>query len=235
MKLTVLGAHGPYAPVGGATSSYLIEAVGMNILLDMGSGSLANLQKYVSVGDVDAIVLTHAHYDHTADFYLYKYALGIKKKNGKSFKCPLVCMPEPCALAGDGDEGILDVIYASEQPEIEIGNVRLSFKEMRHPARCFGVRVTCEGKTIAYTGDTNTCAGLEEFVEGSDLAVIDAGLSSADYSEAAPHLSIGQAAELAKLSRNGVLSHIYPAYTAELVESESNGVTRVFEGDVFEL
>jgi len=235
VKLTILGAHGPYAPVGGATSSYLVETAGKTILLDMGSGSLANAQKYVPVGDVDIIVLTHAHFDHTADFQLYKYALGIKKKHGEAFKRPKVILPEPCSLAGAGDGDILDIVYACDNENVRIGDVGFSFKEMRHPARCFGVRITAEGKTLAYTGDTNTCEGLEEFVEGSDIAIIDAGLSEADYSEAAPHLSIGMAAELAKKSKNGLLSHIYPAYTAELIKTEAKGIKRVFEGDVFNL
>ena len=47
MKLTILGEYGPFAPAGGACSSYLLQGKkGGNILLDLGNGGLAQLQKY---------------------------------------------------------------------------------------------------------------------------------------------------------------------------------------------
>ena len=49
MKLTVLGKYGPYPPVGGATSGYLLQSKNQNVLLDLGAGTLARLQEKVSL------------------------------------------------------------------------------------------------------------------------------------------------------------------------------------------
>ncbi|MBK5244372.1 MAG: hypothetical protein JJE18_04980 [Eubacteriaceae bacterium] len=54
MKLTVLGNTGPFPAPGGACSGYLFESNGSRIILDFGSGVMANLQKYQSVSDKEA-------------------------------------------------------------------------------------------------------------------------------------------------------------------------------------
>ena len=54
MKLTILGCYGPYPSPQGACSSYLVEGGGVRILLDMGNGSLANLERLT---EIDACLL----------------------------------------------------------------------------------------------------------------------------------------------------------------------------------
>ena len=75
MKLTVLGKYGPYAPAHGATSGYLLENGGKNLLLDMGSGVLARLQEFIVPEQLDGIIISHVHYDHINDLFLYRYML----------------------------------------------------------------------------------------------------------------------------------------------------------------
>ena len=54
MRLTVVGCSGsipgPYNPA----SCYLLEAEGFRVVVDMGSGALGTLQRYVGTNDVDA-------------------------------------------------------------------------------------------------------------------------------------------------------------------------------------
>ena len=77
MKLTILGEYGPFAPAGGACSSYLLQGKhGGNILLDLGNGGLAQMQKYLSISQIDAVVLTHLHFDHISDLQILGYALS---------------------------------------------------------------------------------------------------------------------------------------------------------------
>ena len=67
LTLTVLGCSGTYAPPGGACSGYLVSDGTTNIWVDAGSGTLANLQRHVSLDAVDAVVLSHEHPDHWTD------------------------------------------------------------------------------------------------------------------------------------------------------------------------
>jgi len=67
--LQVLGSGGPEIDDGRASSGYLIWQDGQaRILVDMGSGSLARFeQSQASVNDLEAILLTHLHADHSND------------------------------------------------------------------------------------------------------------------------------------------------------------------------
>lgn len=71
MKLTVVGCSGSFPSAGSACSSYLVEADGFRLLLDMGNGALGELQRHVGLYDLDAIFLSHLHADHCIDMCAY--------------------------------------------------------------------------------------------------------------------------------------------------------------------
>ena len=77
MRLTVLGNNGPYPIPGGACSGYLLESDSGNttILLDCGTGVLARLEQCIPLDQLDAVVLSHLHYDHMSDMLPMHYAL----------------------------------------------------------------------------------------------------------------------------------------------------------------
>ena len=67
--LQVLGSGGPEINDGRASSGYLVWQDGKaRLLVDMGSGSLARFeQSSASLNDIEAIMLTHLHADHSND------------------------------------------------------------------------------------------------------------------------------------------------------------------------
>jgi glyoxylase-like metal-dependent hydrolase (beta-lactamase superfamily II) len=65
LALTVLGCSGSFAGAGEACSGYLVRSPGATTVVDLGSGTLANLQAHAEVAEVDAVVLTHSDGDHT--------------------------------------------------------------------------------------------------------------------------------------------------------------------------
>ena len=70
MRLTVVGCAGSYPNPSSAASCYLIEHDGAAIVLDLGNGSLGDLQQYLDPLDessLAAVVLSHCHVDHCAD------------------------------------------------------------------------------------------------------------------------------------------------------------------------
>ena len=61
MKLTVVGCSGSFPSAESACSSYLVEADGFRLLLDMGNGALGELQRHCGLYDLDADPLSHLH------------------------------------------------------------------------------------------------------------------------------------------------------------------------------
>src|SRR5437588_2635749 len=75
MRLTILGCSPASTNPGGAASSYLVEQGSTRVVLDCGSGSLGNLLRHLAPEEVDAVVISHMHADHTLDLIPYRYAL----------------------------------------------------------------------------------------------------------------------------------------------------------------
>lgn len=67
--LQVLGSGGPELTDGRASSGYLVWQDGRaRILVDMGPGSMLRYeQSGARIGDLDVVLLTHLHVDHSAD------------------------------------------------------------------------------------------------------------------------------------------------------------------------
>ncbi|MBE9540256.1 MAG: MBL fold metallo-hydrolase [Proteobacteria bacterium] len=73
IKLQVLGSGGPELDDGRTSSSYLIWVDGnARVLVDAGGGSSANFEKSgASLDDLQAVLFTHFHVDHSGDFAAY--------------------------------------------------------------------------------------------------------------------------------------------------------------------
>ncbi len=69
VKLQVLGSGGPELTDGRVSSSHLIWVDGVaRVLVDAGGGSAQQFEKIeANLNDLDAILLTHLHVDHSAD------------------------------------------------------------------------------------------------------------------------------------------------------------------------
>ena len=232
MKLTILGNNGPFPSAGGACSGYLITEGNIKILIDCGNGVLSNLQKFVRIEDLDAVILTHLHSDHMSDMMVLRYAIQIKKNRGDDIKPLRVYAPsEP------GEEydrlNIADVYSQSplsEDTVLQLDNLNISFATMKHPVKCFGVSVYNGSKRFVFSGDTSWDQNIIEFSRGSDLLMLDAGLLSKDKkSDNVPHLTarecgiVARDAGVSKL----LLTHFWPEddvsnHLAEAKESFEN-------------
>ena len=73
VSLQVLGSGGPELDDGRASSSYLLWQDGRaRVLVDTGPGSAGNFEKSgAHFEDLQAILFTHLHVDHSADFSAY--------------------------------------------------------------------------------------------------------------------------------------------------------------------
>ena len=91
MKLTVLGTSGPFPRPGSACSGYLLESDNARILLDCGSGVISRLLQICDVSALDAVVLTHLHFDHCSDIGVLRYALEASLAK----PCVRILSPDP--------------------------------------------------------------------------------------------------------------------------------------------
>ncbi len=69
VQVQVLGSGGPELTDQRASSSYVVWVDGKaTLLIDIGSGSLLQLEKAkIPINDIDAVLLTHLHVDHSSD------------------------------------------------------------------------------------------------------------------------------------------------------------------------
>jgi ribonuclease BN (tRNA processing enzyme) len=231
MKLTVLGMYAPYAPAGHATSGYLLEGAGEKLLLDCGSGVLERLQRFASIDDISAVVLTHLHGDHIADMTLLRYALPYRKRFGIGTRERVTVFAPP---APEAEYALLYVMKPFDMCPVahgfkaQVGEMALEFFELSHPYPIYGVRVACEGKVFAYTGDTVMCPNAAALARGADLLLCDASFLEADRTEASTHMSAAQAAQIAR--DNGVkkliITHRLAHYPEGLHLAEAKAVFR---------
>ena len=225
MKLTILGNNGPFPAAGGACSGYLIRSGYANILIDCGNGTLANLQKVISIDKLDAIILTHLHSDHISDMHVLKYAVQIKRKRGQfDHLIKVYAPPEPSEeyqRLNVQDAFILNIIL--EDTQLQIGDIKISFSLMKHPAMDFAVSMESNGKRFVFSGDTSWTDAIVSFAKGADLLMLDAGLLVRDYGEGAPHLTAEQCgvAALEAGVKKLILTHFWPDYNINELLAEA--------------
>jgi ribonuclease BN (tRNA processing enzyme) len=216
MRLTVVGCAGSFPGPDNPASSYLLEADGFRLVVDMGNGALGALQKYIGLFDVDAIALSHLHADHCVD--LYSYAIARTYVPGGA-KPPIpVYGPDGtreriAGIHGPCDDGgVLDRFrYETLAPgPLSIGPFEVTAAHMNHPVETFGYRFAHGGRSIAYSGDTGLTDALSELARGVDVFVCEA--SFADGPDLPPdlHLCGRQAGEYAQQAGAGqlILTHL---------------------------
>ena len=210
MILKILGNNGPYPAPGGACSGYLLTSDSGNtrILIDCGTGVLNRLMDEGGPASLDAVILSHLHYDHMSDMLPMQYALQL---NPRPKPLPVYAPDEPEAVRALLEAPCYDLWDAKD---LTIGEMRVSFTPARHPVPTNAVSVECDGARFVFTGDSNQDALVELFCEGASLLLADCGLSSADHSFTAPHYSARLCGELAKSARAKrlLLTHLNPKY-----------------------
>lgn len=221
MILTVLGANGPFPAAGGACSGYLLSSDSgeTQILFDCGSGVLGRLAEVCPLDKLSAVVLSHLHFDHMSDMLPMKYALDFLGIQTLRVLCPQM----PAKTRGLLSGGKMDLF---DMNDIRIGEMKLEFLPVCHPVECYAVRVTCDGETFVYTGDTNRCDALSLFADGCGLLLADAGFLKEDWAPGKPHMSAEMCASLARETRAAklVLTHINPLTDAEALLDEALAV-----------
>ena len=220
MKLHILGCNGPFPASGGACSGYLLETGSELLQFDFGTGVLGRLTSLMSPASLDALLLSHWHFDHTSDLLPLIYRLEAEKKKLRVFAPADENSVIRKTLLASGSFEITDVAPGDM---FSVGTSVISVGEARHPVPCVSFRVQREGKVFVYTGDTNTLPSLVSFCSGCGLLLADGLFPSSVWADDKPHLSAELAAALARDAgaEKLVITHLNPMFAPELLLKEA--------------
>lgn len=232
LTVTVLGATAPYPGPGTAGPGYLVEGFGSRVLLDCGPGVLARLLTRCDYPEIDAVILSHLHFDHCSDVFVLRYAIDSAQRAGRLVgPIPVYCPGEPKDVAAliPYKEALAAVPIEPDRP-IEIAGFAATFLPVKHPVEAYGVilrpsRAPAVGSLFFYTGDTEWMDELPGKVGNCEILIAEASLSArqALLAPSVGHMTIGQAARLGGMTnaKTIILTHHAPGRSEEEVISEA--------------
>lgn len=220
MRVTILGSGTSIPHPKRASPGLIVQFDRSTILVDPSAGSLHRAAKTgVFLQDVDCVLFSHYHLDHTGDLGPLLFAL----KNPKYFGSKKIFLAGPTGLI-DLHQGFLD-FYGSW---VELGQQRLTIREIRndeldfedgtiqalpvlHTENSLGYRFSDNRRRVfTYSGDSDYCQTLLELSRGADVALIEASQPSEMKMDG--HLTPQLAGKIAREAgvKRLVITHLYP-------------------------
>ncbi len=225
MELTVLGCYGPYPRAGGACSGYLVREGKTTLLIDCGAGVLSKLLSVCAYSEIDAVLLSHLHYDHCADIFVLRYALEqLSLRDGIRSPMPLYAPDTPADAHRLFAYPVFAVHSITDGLCVSIGEMDVTFHRMAHPVPTFGMDIAANGKRLFYTADTGTFPALSTLCAGANAILADTCfVDDDDHGQPLVHMTARQAGRLAAEARVSRLfcTHLWGgADTAATVKKE---------------
>ena len=236
MRLTIVGCSGSFPGPRSPASCYLLEADDADgrtwrVVLDLGSGALGALHTYVDPLTLDAVLLSHLHADHCLDLSGY-YVMRKYHPTGHQPLLPVwgpVGTADRMARAYDLplDPGMRhEFDFREWDGPIQIGPVSVTPVAVAHPVPAFGLRVSANGATLAYSGDTGPTPALDDLARDVDLFLAEASFRAVDVNPPDLHLTGTDGGLVAKRAdvRLLVLTHVPPWFDPEDALAEAAAV-----------
>ena len=154
------------------------------LLLDGGAPLLPHMSRVgVDAGAIDVVFLTHFHGDHTLGlppFVLYRVFVdqrpitfvgpaGIRKRLEALWEVSWGVDWKPVM------QPRFNVKYQVAKPSGKVGGYKYETIRLDHgTSGSNGYRIWVDGRILAYSGDTEPTAPLDELVNGADIAIVEA-------------------------------------------------------------
>ncbi|WP_062208665.1 MBL fold metallo-hydrolase [Demequina oxidasica] len=227
MRLTVVGCSGAVPGPASPASCYLIEADDAEgrtwrVVLDLGSGAFGALQRYCDPLEVDAVAVSHLHHDHCADLAaLHTYLSYHPDGPGETLVYgPFGTASRIDELRGEGNRTRALTMFAWQAgTPVRVGPMTIHVESVIHPIPAYAMRI--EGPSelesraqavIAYSGDTDLCAGLKKVASNADVFLCEASFLDSDDAPEGMHitaLNAGRVAQQAACDRL-IVTHLPP-------------------------
>lgn len=232
MKVTVVGQWGGYPAVDGATSAYLFQKDNSTLLVDVGSAAVSKLQKYVSVSDIDAVIVSHYHHDHVADIGVLQYARLINYYvTGDETVLPIYGHKEDTVGFQSLTHTYTKGIAYNPDEALHVGPFSITFLKTNHPVSCYGMRITDGEHVVVYTADSSYTSDWVPFSKDADLLITDCNYYKGMDGKKAGHMNSEEAASIARDGnvKHLLISHLPQYGNQNLLVEEAK---QIFQGEV---
>jgi ribonuclease BN (tRNA processing enzyme) len=222
MRLTVLGCAGGIPTPSNPNTALLLRAADTAVLIDFGHGAMGALQRHLDPEDLDAVVVTHLHADHTADLPALlvqrrynpvgreeRRPLPLHAPDGAIERIGTAYAPTAEARASEDASDVFDHRPLRAGESFRIGPLTFHTHEVEHTVEAFGFRVEDGASTFAFSGDSGPCAGVDALAAGADLLMIEATWETRPGLPPHNHMTGTQAGEAAARAGAGrtLLTH----------------------------
>jgi ribonuclease BN (tRNA processing enzyme) len=202
MRIRLLGTGNAFHESGRGSQSILLEdgASGAT-LVDVGPTAPMAMARFdVAPDRVDRLFLTHLHGDHTAGWPFLLLDLTFRSRRTAPLDVwgPRGTEESLTGLARLCYQGLLDAppfpirwheLEIAEARDRETGDVRFDTVPMRHHPTSLAYRFRAGGATVAVSGDTAWCDGLERLAEGVDVLLVEC---TTVERQSHPHVSLSE-------------------------------------------
>jgi len=240
MEITIIGSGTgvPYLRRGSPATVITVE--NHALLLDSGSGTLRRmLEAGIDFKDVDYLLYSHFHPDHTADLVPFLFASNYGSDELRTGDLTIIG-PVGMAAFYDKMKGIygkwiVPQGYSLSIQEISTGEVSCGDFSIRgfplaHTEQSVGFRLTAEQEKVAsYSGDTDYCSNLIALARDAGVLIVECSFPDARKVEG--HLTPSLAGRVAREAgcTKVVLTHLYPPCDSDDVVGT---VKQEFSGEV---
>lgn len=232
--VTPIGVGAGYGRAGELQSSYLVGAGTTRLCMDLGAGAFNALRARIDPEELDAIVISHLHADHCVDLFALRVYLLWGPAKGRRVRLigPEGLRSHLSGFAGEegwDDAFSFEVIDPSADP-IEVGDAKLSFREVPHSTTTYAIRVDHAGKAITYGADCRRNDELVTLARGSELLIAECS-DGTETQKSTVHMSGAEAGTIARLAvvDRLLLTHCYPEHDRDATLAAAR---RAFPGKV---
>lgn len=219
-ELIILGSGTGIPSLRRGSPGLLLTSNNSHLLIDSGSGALRRMLKMgVTYRDIDLLLYTHIHPDHTADLipilFACKYGELPREKElicagGPGFRRHFDKMRNLYGSWIEPHTYHLTIKEISSKPLL-FGEMKILSEPMAHLPESVGYRIEWrDGKSLVISGDTDYCENIVRLASEADLLVLEC--SFPDGKKVEGHLTPSLAGRIARESQSKrlLLTHLYP-------------------------
>ena len=234
LSLIILGSGGPGYNASRAEASVLIRYGDIEILVDMGNGTLAGLSEAgTRPNQLEALFITHHHLDHTQEFMPILAGALLGRK------APVIVGPEGINALADctqsfykddityrrANMGVTGAIPVPEVREVSGGeqfyiyDISVTCAGVNHTIETIAYRFDAAGRSIVVSGDLYYSENLISLAQGADILVLDSG-SLAGAGQGKPNPRQTSSTDPARASTQGQSHSTLEELIAMLIDTD---------------
>lgn len=186
VTIQVLGSGDAFASGGRLQTCFLVCAGDERVLVDCGATALVAMRRFeVAPDTIDTVFLSHLHGDHFGGvpFLLLEAQFISRRERPLTIAGPpgtrerLHATLEALYPGSSGTSWRFPLSFVELRPleRQRLGGVTVTAHPVEHPsgAPAYALRLACDGRRIAYSGDTAWTEQLIEVARDSDLLIVE--------------------------------------------------------------